>query len=198
MRSSQNAVDMIVNFEVGGRASYNPHPCWPGGASGVTIGIGYDLGYADDIVSAWGPLLQSPAAQRLSSAAGITGDAARELATILSDITVPWDAAVQVFQERSIPKAEAETLSIFPNAVELPADCFGALVSLVYNRGTSLAGPRRVEMANIASMIDARQWAGVAEQIRAMRRLWPDVRGLRIRREAEAALYEHGLVSVSG
>lgn len=62
MNISQAAFDLIVNEETGGQAYYNRteiHPDWPGGASGVTIGIGYDCGYSDPstIRADWGPLL---------------------------------------------------------------------------------------------------------------------------------------------
>ena len=46
-RSSQAAIDLIVREEVGSQARYKhkyQHPEWPGGASGVTIGVGYDCG----------------------------------------------------------------------------------------------------------------------------------------------------------
>lgn len=200
MRSSQRAVDLIVEFETGGKAGYyDPHPCWPGGASGVTIGIGCDLGYhtPEDIVETWGPLLPHPWGARLSGAAGITSDVAQSYALILSDITVPWDIALRVFEDETLPKAEAQVLATFENSEELPPDCFGALVSLVYNRGTSLEGPRRVEMANIASWAWAHQWDKVPDEIRAMKRLWPDVHGLQRRRDAEADLFQAGLSSTT-
>jgi GH24 family phage-related lysozyme (muramidase) len=35
---------------------------------------------------------------------------------------------------------------------------------------------------------------GVPDQLRAMKRLWPDTKGLRRRRDEEAELFEAGLV----
>ena len=44
---SQAAIDLIVREEVSGKEVYERNyrrPEWPGGSSGVTIGIGYDVG----------------------------------------------------------------------------------------------------------------------------------------------------------
>src|SRR5262245_27450735 len=44
------AVSFIGRHEVGSRKLYDlnaSRPTWPGGASGVTIGVGYDLGYQE-------------------------------------------------------------------------------------------------------------------------------------------------------
>ena len=45
---------LILEWETGGAAQYGrwPHPEWPGGASGVTVGVGYDCGYASTAVVA--------------------------------------------------------------------------------------------------------------------------------------------------
>jgi hypothetical protein len=45
---SQETLDVIVAEEVSSKVTYQAHyqhPQWPGGASRVTIGIGYDCGY---------------------------------------------------------------------------------------------------------------------------------------------------------
>jgi len=78
---SQAADDLIVNEETGGRAYYEKteiHPDWPGGASGVTIGIGYDCGYADakTIRTDWAPYLASGVVDALAAVAGIHGSPA--------------------------------------------------------------------------------------------------------------------------
>jgi GH24 family phage-related lysozyme (muramidase) len=78
--------------------------------------------------------------------------------------------------------------------VDLPGDCAAALVSLVFNRGASLTGERRTEMARIQELLRAGDVAKIPAQLRAMTRLWPTVKGLRRRREEEAALFESGLV----
>ena len=46
---SPKALDLILKYEVGGGKSYYDRflakPTWPGGASGMTLGIGVDCGY---------------------------------------------------------------------------------------------------------------------------------------------------------
>ena len=45
---SKKSLEMIIHHEIGGRAYYEKKlqaPIWAGGESGVTIGMGYDLGY---------------------------------------------------------------------------------------------------------------------------------------------------------
>ena len=45
---SKKAIELIIKHEVGGRAVYEKRyqkPIWAGGDSGVTIGLGYDVGY---------------------------------------------------------------------------------------------------------------------------------------------------------
>ena len=59
---SQDADNLIILEETGGRTYYEHferHPEWPGGASGVTVGCGFDLGYstAEEIGEAWSPYL---------------------------------------------------------------------------------------------------------------------------------------------
>ena len=67
MKISDFGVDLIVHFEVGGRAYYTKaysRPIHPGNAaSGVTIGIGYDLRFSSrsQIASDWGPYVSTRA-----------------------------------------------------------------------------------------------------------------------------------------
>ena len=45
---SARIIDAIIRWEVSSREHYERNlmrPCWPAEMSGVTIGIGYDLGY---------------------------------------------------------------------------------------------------------------------------------------------------------
>jgi len=46
---SKKSLDLIIAFEVSSKTAYNSkykNPIWPGGESGITIGIGYDIGYS--------------------------------------------------------------------------------------------------------------------------------------------------------
>lgn len=193
------AVDLIIEREVTSREIYErrfSRPTWPGGDSGVTIGVGFDLGYepVDELTGAFRAL---PAAllARLGRVLGIKGGDARAALPALADIVVPWEVALDAFTTHTLPRYAALTARAFPGAEAAPPRCFGALVSLVYNRGASLVGERRTEMATIRDLIADGRLDEVPAEFRAMKRLWPTVAGLRERREMEAALWEGGLAA---
>ena len=201
IRSSQAAVDLIVMEEVTSKNLYNlkyQHPEWPGGASGVTIGIGYDVGYSTPTViqADRGDKLPVGMVAALEAVAGIHGSAASSHAHELRNVVmVPWAAAMAVFLGRDMPKWEATVLTHLPNSIQLAPDSFGALVSLAYNRGPSFSavGDRYREMRAIRDHLANQQFEEIPDDFRSMRRLWPNVVGLRNRRDHEAALFEKGL-----
>jgi uncharacterized protein (TIGR02594 family) len=203
---SQRAIDLIVASEVSSRAAYEKFyqkPTWPQGASGVTIGIGYDVGYATGggLRDDWSGLVPAPMVQALQGAVGVTGGAASGLAAQLrGSVNVPWDAAMSVFMKRDVPKWVGIVKRALPNADALNPDCLGALVSLAYNRGASFskAGSRYTEMRNIKACMADKNFAGIPQELRNMARLWPNLRGLRVRREQEAQLFEQGLARMKG
>ena len=197
MTVSLKAIDFIIQQEVSSKDAYNRNaaqPTWPQGESGVTIGIGYDLGYnsAAEIASDWDIL---PAAQitLLQSASGKKGTVARDFLAAnpsLRATVIPYDTAVGVFVSKSLPKVAAEALAIYPGLDQLFPDAAGALISMVYNRGDSLTGDRRKEMRAIVPLVAAKDYIGIAAQIDASKRLWQGIgmAGLVSRRENEAAL----------
>lgn len=87
----------------------------------------------------------------------------------------------------------------------LPLLCRCALVSIVFNRGTSLSGSRRSEMRAIADILAKADnpalerierkiiLTDVEDQIVAMQRLWGPEMGLYKRRQGEANLWRIGL-----
>ena len=152
------AETLIINEETGGQVFYERtevHPDWPGGASGVTIGDGYDCGYSDaaTIRRDWGPHLPAAMVEQLASVAGIHGSPAQSHARELHAVTVPWDAALAVFRNIDMPKWAADTGHRLRNCTKLPADCFGVLVSIAFNRGSAWGAPgdRYAEMRAIAT-----------------------------------------------
>ena len=175
-------------------------PTWPGGASGVTIGIGYDLGYntAEGFRKDWGEYLPKKSLDTLAVQTGKRGSRASSIPRNLSHIKVPWDAAEAVFKTRTLPRFIELTKKTFPGSENLHPDAFGALVSLIYNRGSSVVGSTRVEMANIRKaclgeipgVVDLPSY--IAAQIRSMKRIWKyrNLSGLLVRRDAEADLIE--------
>ena len=167
---------------------------WPGGASGITIGIGYDLGYesAGDFQADWQSRLSAGEFTTLSQVVGIKGTEAKAKASDLKTIKIKKDAAEEVFTQRSVPKYQALTQQAFPGVDGLPADAQGALFSLVYNRGTSMEGDSRKEMRAVRDAVAKADLQEIANQIRAMKRLWVNkgLDGLLKRRDAEAELVE--------
>lgn len=202
-RSSQAAIDLVVAFEVTSRAVYikkYQKPEWPGVASGVTVGIGYDLGYMtqEQITKDWAPHLPAAMVAMMHKCAGKKGQAAKAiLPEARGVISVPWGAAMAVFEESTTPRYEAALLKAIPAAKNLNADCFGVLFSLTYNRGASytMKGDRYREMRNIRAYVTSGDYDRVPGEIRSMKRLWPGTPGLLRRRDAEAKLFEQGLRS---
>lgn len=193
---SRAALDLIEREEITSPAAYNPRPTWPGGASGVTIGIGYDLGYhsAARIGQDW-RALPAGAVTRLCSYALRTGQQAAQLARAAQDITVPYAVARQVFETVDIPATCLAVDNAFPGSADLSPDSYGALVSVVFNRGAGMDGDRRLEMRQIRDALATGDLAAIPGYIRAMKRLWEGqgMAGLLARRDAEADLFQAGL-----
>jgi hypothetical protein len=195
LECSRSSVDQIVSFEVTSRAFYEKSlrsPMWPGGHSGVTIGIGYDLGMMSraEIEADWTGEIPDADVAALLVAKGITGDSARPLVVRLKSISIPFETASSVFYKCTLPRYAQSTRSTYPGVHNLPPDAQGMLLSLVYNRGTKLTGPARVEMAAIKTLIaaDVQDLEAIADQFERMVRLWPNLPGLQKRRRREAAI----------
>lgn len=197
MPLNDDSLQLILDFEVaGGEQYYNRNlqsPIWPGAQSGVTIGVGYDLGYnsAVRITEGWGSHLDPAIINRLLDVAGKKGPAAKAARAAVRDIKVPWPAAVDVFEKVTVPRYTDLTRDAFPGFDNLDPNCQGALVSLIFNRGAAMNGPRRSEMRAIRDLVPRKDYAGIAQQIRNMKRLWKGTdiaRGMNRRRDAEADL----------
>lgn len=170
---------------------------WPGGGSGITLGIGYDLGFVtpEQFEEDWSPFLSSDEIERLKSAIGITGGSAQQRASQFKDITVTREQAEQVFKNRTLPLHSKRTEDAFPGVDKLPPNAQGALVSLVFNRGPSMTGDRRKEMRAVRDAVAQGDLQEIANQIRAMKRIWAGqgLNGLLRRRDAEADLVESAI-----
>jgi peptidoglycan hydrolase-like protein with peptidoglycan-binding domain len=195
------AVAFIGREEVGSRKFYDvsgSRPTWPGGASGVTIGVGYDLGYQSTFDADWSDVLDPAQMTALRPWLGLKGETARPGPATLTAITIPWHAAWMVYIRRTLPQQITSTRNTFIRASEMPRLCLGVLVSLVYNRGTSMTDSpqlpgNRKEMRDIRDAVAAGRFEEIPAALRAMKRLWPEGNGLRERREREAKLFEEGL-----
>ncbi|MBA3015098.1 MAG: hypothetical protein FP815_09100 [Desulfobulbaceae bacterium] len=193
---STRDVTSIVREEVSNRKRYNQvttFPHFPGEQSGVTIGIGYDLRFQKptNFAADWKEELPSEEFEKLQRYLGKKG--CSEDVAELHSIKVPFTAAWRVFTRATLPRYINLTVSAFSQFNELPDGCRGALVSLVYNRGTEMSGDRRREIKAIRDHLAAHDFAKVATDLESMKRLWPNSRGLRDRRDREAALWRKGL-----
>ncbi len=180
---------MILGFEGKDQPGH-----WPGGASGITVGVGYDLGYVtvDQFESDWEPYLTADTLARLKTVVGKTGIAAKNRAPQFADIRIKPADAEAVFVNRTLPLHALRTEHALPGVDALPEDAQGALLSLVFNRGTSMVGDRRAEMRALRDAVAKRDLAEIARQLRGMKRLWEGkgLDGLLKRREAEAKMVE--------
>ena len=196
---SDKAYKLILDYEVGGGSSYYnkqlKHPCYPGGESGVTIGIGYDLGYntVAQFQADWKAILDQTSYSRLVPHLGKKSSNAKAAIPSVKDISIPWESAEVVFKSNTLPRFIRETKKAFPGSEKLHPDAFGALVSLVFNRGGSTSGSSRLEMLNIKLSImndNKNIYNYIGDQILSMKRLWvgKGLDGLLVRRNEEAAL----------
>ena len=129
----------------------------------------------------------------MSDSCELTGEIAKQRLASVRDLIISWELAWEVFNVVRVPKFYNLTKKAFPGFEELPADVQGGLVSLVFNRGTSMEGDRRREMRAIRDLVPKKDVKGIPDQIRQMKRIWvgtPIARGMNRRRDAEAALIE--------
>lgn len=140
------AAQLITKWEVSGPAGYQRccvHPIVPVGDQDLTWGIGYNgsAQSADVIRREW---VAHPAMHRLAQASGVHGDAARDMARGMHDITIHWREALAVLNDHSLPRYRAMARRAYGRAFDrAPESVRYALTDEVYNRGLSMAGSRR-------------------------------------------------------
>jgi len=198
-KPSKKALDLILKYEVGGGKSYYEKflakPTWPGGASGLTVGIGIDCGYyTPSELEKIFHFLPKKQLDIIKGASGKKGQAGKAYTQQHknSGIVIPWDKALDIFNNLIWTKFSRLAEKTFPQLDELCDDAYGAIVSLVFNRGSSLSGASRLEMRNMRDLIPKKNYKGIAKELRKMKRIWQGkgLDGLLERREAEAKLIE--------
>jgi len=220
-RVSAAAFKMIVDYETGGRAFYDnvikQRPIWPKGSSGITIGFGYDLGYVSlsEYERDWAGLIAGLTASQRSALQACVGfhsgkDSPAKLTALLQtvrDIVVSWEISQIEFEAQTLPKFALLTQNALPNTDRLSGDCFGALVSLTFNRGASYSKAhdpakdpknRFKEMRDIKAAMRDQNFAAIPQLIKGMIRIWEGTQiaeGMRRRRTDEAALFLTGLAA---
>lgn len=188
---SQSAIDLILESEGVDQPSR-----WPGGGSGITLGYGCDIGVDPKSLAYWRDELTADQLERLRVALRVTGERAEAMKGRFRDIKISKEAALRVFHRYTLPIEIALAKAEFPGSEKLPPAALGAVVSVVFNRGTSRKGARRVDMQDIYDILKDGIQAGdlrlLAKQFRDMKKLWvgQGLDGLITRREKEALLVE--------
>ena len=121
------------------------------------------------------------------------GDAkCREWVSRHRDIRIPYEFAYRVFAAASLPAySQGAERALGDGWERMSAYAQAGNTSLGYNRGWSMRGDRNREKRAIRDDCAPTGDADCnAAQIRAMKRLWPTVRGLRDRRDDEARTVE--------
>lgn len=201
---SVDGATLIARYEVANLALYEQrylHPIKPSSASGITIGVGYDLRHntRTRFEADWAALPPASLA-RLAPLCRKAGSAADVRA--LADLEVPWALAWQVFCRVTLPDYDRLMKQAFPGAADLPDHRRAVLLSLVYNRGAGMEGDSRREMRAIRTLLRQGRPDGVAEELEKMKRLWDGdplngggterLPGLLLRRDDEAAIWRNG------
>jgi hypothetical protein len=190
-------------------------PHWPGGGSGLTIGMGYDLKHhtAAELRRDWGGVLSEEQLKRLEAYAVRVNKKGKRVAPkkragkaaikATRDIVVDYDSAVKVFEEKIQPRWEGRAYKIFPGLETMDPYTQASVVSMVYNRGDSMKGKkgqmRGEHFMEIKKAVAERDTKKIAATIRAMKvdhNNPGNKRGLHRRREAEAKNIEDNQVAV--
>lgn len=198
------ARDLITDSEVSAtdeaHGYYDRHYerlTYPGGESGATAGIGVDLGQQSAEVTerSWSSFVDVESVEKMEQCAGITGSRAKAIVTEYQSIQITWSPALQEFLGYEMPSYWSLTKRTFPGFDNLTNNAEGALVSVVYNRGSSMAGPSRIDMRNLRDAVAKEDYTAMAAAIRhmdvTMGNAWRNAGiydGMAARREAEAQL----------
>lgn len=193
------AMDVIIYYETGGKDYYIKflqHPTVPGGASGITIGIGADCGAGysskEIFLKDWHMLIEADKVN-LSGAVGLNHQRSIAYLPRVKHIVIKWNDAIAVFNEKTVSAYYSLACRTFPKLEELDLRCQVALLSVVFNRGGSLIGEPRIEMREIRRLVPLKDYKGIAHQLRKMKRVWrgKDIQnGMYNRREGEAKLVD--------
>jgi GH24 family phage-related lysozyme (muramidase) len=199
-KPSPNTLELLYEYEVGGGEKYYTKNLskftWPGGSSGPTIAIGVDCGYySKQELSNIFNFLDQQQLSLVQEASGKIKKVGEEYTRVLrkANIIVDWKQAEKIFQELTWPKFANLAEQTFPGLTKFCPDAYGAIVSLVFNRGSSMKGDTRREMRNIRSLVPDKDYKKIAVELRSMKRIWEgqNLDGLLKRRDAEADLIQN-------
>lgn len=201
-----SGLTFIARAEISSPRDYRKRyarPVWPSAESGITIGIGYDLMFANEarLRADWADRLGADAIGRLAGVSGRKGSDA--LLASVRDMDITLLDAVSVFIRRTLPQTVEQVRSIYPQVDRLAPPRRTALASLIYNRGARLtdrdsARQDRREMREIQALLQGSRDDAVSDQFDGMARLWDPQRlaGLVQRRHSEAILWRSGFAAL--
>ncbi|VVN77959.1 hypothetical protein [Pseudomonas fluorescens] len=192
---SKESFELILEKE-----GYSKYPYVPAGASGVTVGYGYDLGQQTiaQVRHDLAQIYSQPDIEALIVAVGKQGDQARNVLSSVSHISISKEDSITLAIIMKKRYAQL-VINTYPGVMGLHPHCQGALLSLVVNRGNSFTQPNtdsRLEMKQINDDLLDFSPENIPSRLRSMKRLWvgkAGLGGLVTRREDEARLFEKGL-----
>lgn len=195
---SKETMEFILSYEGFKEYPYVPRKKENGewitiGTSGITIGYGYDLGQqsSSQIANDLSGLFTNDEIKRFQSVAGLKKTDAIQNLYKVKDISITKNKALELTKKAKANYAQ-KTYNIWSEVIDLHPHCQGALLSIVYNRGNSLLGDKRIEMKNIQNDLQRKEFNNISNEIRKMKRHWIE-KGLINRRETEAVYFENGL-----
>ncbi|GGW93507.1 pesticin C-terminus-like muramidase [Alteromonas halophila] len=170
------------------REGHAGKPYWPGGASGVTLDPGFDLGQQEPqaLDEHYQHVLTPQQLSACHRCIGLKGKEAKSYlssATDLADIRLSTKAALDVFPAVVAPYWAA-IVQRFPALANTntPGAVQTALLSLAFNRG-----PYNRDLASLSDPINASDWQTVADNISAMQQNH-SLAGIRKRRRMEGEI----------
>lgn len=210
---SKDSIDFIIDNETGGKAYYEKyliHPTVPGDPdsptnnSGITIGVGDDLGQMtkEEFLDKYGRIFPPDDEAKLLKCIGLHRDNSRAKLSTVKHIVLPWDLAQRIFVIKTVPIEVEKTEKTFGEMFHrLPEMCKSALVSIVFNRGPSMEkGQGLPSWQAIRSLVlfgTKDRWADISMYIRKMGAV-SDQKGITNRRNAEAKFFQRGLDGEEG
>lgn len=181
-------LDWIHTFE-----GHVGKPYWPGGASGITLDAGFDLGYADEslFMALYAKHMTHAERQACLDAMGIRGKAAYEhlrTSEVLEDLRVAFETA-----RRNFPHMAASywssLLTRFPSLIhdDVPDAVHSVMLSLAINRG-----PGNPEFRQLRSPLEAGRWHKIGVLVEQMQQDH-QLEGIQKRRREEGALIKESI-----
>jgi hypothetical protein len=166
---NQHAVEKHLNrFEgdlgwVHEREGHRGRPYWPGGASGVTLDPGVDLGHVppERIEALYAPLLKAGEMRILKEVFGIKGEDARAALNVvpnIENIRITREQAYQLMPHAAKPYWDSIVRRFKVTARKnTPPSVQTVMLSLAYNRGVFNRG-----LESLGEPLERRDWGTVA------------------------------------